>query len=69
MAGTTGLEPAASAVTARGDCQTQRKSYKTDQIVGWVLGWKFHRKNCLGCCFVRAATYTETGEQSLSSGG
>ena len=25
---------------ARGDCQTPRKSYKTFQIVGWVVGWK-----------------------------
>jgi len=23
----------------RGDCQTQRKSYKTTHFVGWVVGW------------------------------
>jgi hypothetical protein len=34
MAGTTRLELATSAVTA------PRKSYKTYQIVGWVVGWK-----------------------------
>jgi hypothetical protein len=50
MAGTTGLEPATSAVTGvdrfynniqqRGDCQTTRKPHKTTRIVGWVVGWK-----------------------------
>jgi hypothetical protein len=24
----------------RGDCQTTRKSYKTEALVGWVVGWK-----------------------------
>jgi hypothetical protein len=24
----------------RGDCQTTRKSYKTEVLVGWVVGWK-----------------------------
>jgi len=24
----------------RGDCQNTRKSYKTSQSVGWVVGWK-----------------------------
>jgi len=24
----------------RGDFQTQRKSYKTTRMVGWVVGWK-----------------------------
>jgi hypothetical protein len=24
----------------RGDCQTTRKSCKTSQVVGWVVGWK-----------------------------
>jgi hypothetical protein len=49
MAGTTRLELATSAATGsekwfynnlqrRGDCQTQRKSCKTIQIVGWVVG-------------------------------
>ena len=59
MVGTTGLEPAASAVTAlremgftttyktRGDCQTPRKSYKTHQTVGWLVGWDFLGKIAL----------------------
>ncbi len=47
MAGTTGLEPAASAVTARGGCQTQRKSHKTDRTVGWVVGWEVLGKTAL----------------------
>src|SRR5208283_5390199 len=24
----------------RGDCQTPRKSYKTSEFVGWVVGWE-----------------------------
>jgi hypothetical protein len=24
----------------RGDCQNTRKSYKTSQFVGWVVGWE-----------------------------
>ena len=24
----------------RGDCQTTRKLYKTQVVVGWVVGWK-----------------------------
>jgi hypothetical protein len=24
----------------RADCQTTRKSYKTEALVGWVVGWK-----------------------------
>jgi hypothetical protein len=24
----------------RGDCQNARKSYKTSQSVGWVIGWE-----------------------------
>jgi len=47
MAGTTGLEPATSAVTetrfyndllTRGDCLNTRKSGKTASFVGWVVG-------------------------------
>jgi hypothetical protein len=40
----------------RGDCQTQRKSYKTYQIVGWVVGWKFAGKVPGGRCFLWAMT-------------
>jgi hypothetical protein len=39
MAGTNGLEPAASAVTG-GDCQTLRESHKATRIVGWAVGLK-----------------------------
>jgi hypothetical protein len=31
----------------RGDCQTPRKSYKTYQTVGWVVGWEFLGKTAL----------------------
>src|SRR5215469_3865730 len=56
MAGTTGLEPAASAVTVsvvrfyknledRGDCQSTPKSSKASHFVGWVVGWKLARSS------------------------
>jgi hypothetical protein len=31
----------------RGDCQSQRKSYKAYQTVGWVVGWEFLGKTAL----------------------
>jgi hypothetical protein len=35
-----GLEALKDNLQDRGDCQYIRKSYKTSQIVGWVVGWK-----------------------------
>src|SRR5271155_4378496 len=53
----------------RGDCHTPRKSYKTTQIVGWIVGSNLLERSCNPICEQRKVSLVRRCQCGKIAGG